>query len=38
MKNKDILKMVIPKARKRMKIFIELMEPFFNYAGHGSAT
>ena len=39
MKNKDILKMVIPKARERgMKIFIELMEPFFNYAGHGSAT
>ena len=36
MKNKDILKMVIPKARERgMKIFIELMEPFFNYAGHG---
>ena len=38
MKDKDILKMVIPKAReKRVKVFIELMEPFFNYAGHGSA-
>lgn len=38
MKNKDILKMVIPKAKaKGMKVFIELMEPFFNYAGHGSA-
>ena len=35
----DILKMVIPKAKERgMKVFIELMEPFFNYAGHGSAT
>ena len=38
MKDKDILKMVIPKAKaKGMKVFIELMEPFFNYAGHGSA-
>ena len=37
MKDKDILKMVIPKAReKQMKVFIELMDPFFNYAGHGS--
>ncbi len=37
--NNDILKMVIPKAKERgMKVFIELMEPFFNYAGHGSAT
>ena len=36
---KDILKMVIPKAKERgMKVFIELMEPFFNYAGHGSST
>jgi hypothetical protein len=39
MVNNDILKMVIPKAKERgMKVFIELMEPFFNYAGHGSAT
>ena len=39
MVNEDILKMVIPKAKERgMKVFIELMEPFFNYAGHGSAT
>ena len=38
MKDKDILKMVIPKAKEKgMKVFIELMEPFFNYAGHGSA-
>ncbi len=38
MKNKDILEMVIPKAREKgIKVFIELMEPFFNYAGHGSA-
>ena len=38
MRDKDILKMVIPKAKEKgMKVFIELMEPFFNYAGHGSA-
>ena len=38
MVNEDILKMVIPKAKERHESFIELMEPFFNYAGHGSAT
>lgn len=39
MAGRDILKMVIPEARKRgMKVFIELMEPFFKYAGHGSAN
>ena len=35
----DILDLVIPEARKRgMKVFPELMEPFFKYAGHGSAS
>ena len=35
---KDILKMVVPDAHERgMKVYIELMEPFFKYAGHGSA-
>ena len=30
---------IIPEARKRgMKVFPELMEPFFKYAGHGSAS
>ena len=39
MVGRDILKMVIPEARKRgMKVFIELMEPFFKYAGHGSVN
>ena len=34
MKDKDILEMVIPGARKRgMKIMPELMEPLFKYAG-----
>ena len=36
---KDILDMVIPEARKRgMKIYPEVMEPLFKYAGHGSAN
>ncbi len=36
---KDILKMVIPAAHARgMKVYVELMEPFFKYAGHGSAA
>ncbi len=36
---KDILEMVIPEARKRgMKIYPEVMEPLFKYAGHGSAN
>ena len=36
---KDILEMVIPAARKRgMKIYPEVMEPLFKYAGHGSAN
>jgi hypothetical protein len=31
--------MVIPAAHARgMKVFVELMEPFFKYAGHGSAA
>jgi hypothetical protein len=35
---RDILKMVVPEAHARgMKVYIELMEPFFKYAGHGSA-
>ena len=35
---KDVLKMVVPDAHERgMKVYIELMEPFFKYAGHGSA-
>jgi hypothetical protein len=35
----DILELVIPAARKRgMLVFAELMEPFFKYAGHGSAN
>ncbi len=39
MAGRDILKMVIPEARKRgMKVFIELMEPFFKYSGHGSVN
>ena len=39
MKDKDILEMVIPGARKRkMKVIPELMEPLFKYAGHGSAA
>jgi hypothetical protein len=34
----DILELVIPEARKRgMKIYPEVMEPLFNYTGHGSA-
>ncbi len=39
MAGRDILAMVIPEAKKRgMKVFIELMEPFFKYAGHGSVN
>ena len=39
MTGRDILAMVIPEAKKRgMKVFIELMEPFFKYAGHGSVN
>lgn len=39
MAGRDVLAMVIPEARKRgMKVFIELMEPFFKYAGHGSVN
>ncbi|MCY4400692.1 MAG: hypothetical protein OXE96_15340 [Gemmatimonadetes bacterium] len=38
MRGRDILEMVIPGARARgMKVIPELMEPLFNYAGHGSA-
>lgn len=37
--DKDILKMVLPAAHARgMKVYIELMEPFFKYTGHGSAN
>ena len=39
MLDKDILKMVIPAAKARgMKVFIELMEPFFKYESHGSVN
>jgi len=39
MAGKDILEMVIPPARARgMKVFPEMMEPLFSYAGHGAAT
>ena len=39
MRGRDILEMVIPGARARgMKVIPELMEPLFNYAGHGSAS
>ena len=35
----DILDLVIPAAHVRgMKVYVELMEPFFKYAGHGSAS
>ena len=36
---KDILKMVLPPAHERgMRVYIELMEPFFKYTGHGSTN
>lgn len=36
---KDILDMVIAPAHERgMKVFVELMEPFFKYTGHGSTN
>ncbi len=36
---KDILEMVIPAAHARgMQVYVELMEPFFKYAGHGSVN
>lgn len=36
---KDILKMVVPAAHARgMKVYVELMEPFFKYTGHGSSN
>ena len=39
MAGKDILELVIPAAKARgMKVFIELMEPFFKYEGHGSVN
>lgn len=39
MAGKDVLDMVIPAARARgMQVYAELMEPFFKYAGHGSAN
>lgn len=39
LKGEDILDIVIPEARKRgMKIYPEVMEPLFKYAGHGSAN
>lgn len=35
----DVLEAVIPAAKQRgMKVFVELMEPFFKYSGHGSAN
>ncbi len=39
MAGRDILDLVIPKARARgMKVIPEFMEPLFKYAGHGSAA
>lgn len=39
MKDIDILDLVIPEARRRdMRIYAEIMEPLFRYAGHGSAS
>ncbi|MEM7737540.1 MAG: hypothetical protein AAF267_17305 [Deinococcota bacterium] len=39
MAGKDILNMVIPAAKARgIQVYVELMEPFFKYAGHGSAS
>ncbi len=39
MEGVNILDTVIPEARKRgMQVFVELMEPFFKYAGHGSVN
>ena len=39
MAGKDILEIVIPAAKARgMQVYVELMEPFFKYAGHGSAS
>jgi hypothetical protein len=39
MQGRDVLEMVIPAARARgMQVYSELMEPFFKYAGHGSAN
>jgi hypothetical protein len=39
MADEDVLEMVIPAARERgMLVYSELMEPFFKYAGHGSAN
>ena len=39
MQGVDILETVVPAARARgMQVFVELMEPFFKYAGHGSVN
>ncbi len=39
MEGVNILETVLPAAKARgMKVFIELMEPFFKYAGHGSVN
>ena len=39
LEGKDVLDMVIPAARKRgMKVIPEVMEPLFNYAGHGGVN
>jgi hypothetical protein len=36
---RDILDMIIPAAAERgMKVYPEVMEPLFHFAGHGSAT
>jgi hypothetical protein len=38
-KDVDILALVIPEARKRsMKVYPEVMEPLFRYAGHGAVN
>src|SRR5437879_5609729 len=39
LKNVDVLEMVIPEARRRsMQVYPEIMEPLFNYEGHGAAS
>ena len=39
LKDVDILDLVIPAAKRRgMQVYVELMEPFFKYAGHGSTS
>jgi hypothetical protein len=38
LKDVDVLEIVIPEARRRgMQVYPEVMEPLFNYEGHGAA-